>query len=87
MSLRVTSYSESLFTSLVQAQAAPGQEIRIDDIQAGDLYHGRAADGADTAAIVWEVARLYRDGTGTVIRIRYVSGVAWDQRTNAGLWS
>lgn len=81
MSLRVTSYLDSPFTSLVQAQAVPGEEIRIDDVSGGDLYHGRAADDVDTAAAAWEVVRFYRDATGQISRVRYRTDVVWDNRT------
>lgn len=79
--LRVTSYSESLFTALVQAQAVPGEEIRLDDVAGGDLYHGRAADGSATSTAAWEVIRFYRDASGRILRIRYRSDVVWDSRT------
>jgi len=80
-------FSETPFTSLTQAQAAVGQEIRIDDVAGGDLYHGRAIDGTATSTALWEIVRMYRDAsTATIQRIRYVSGVAWDDRLSGVLW-
>lgn len=71
----------NLFASLIKYEAQPGEELRADDITAGDRYHGRAADGASTAAAVWEVVRFYRTTTGEIIRTRYRTGVEWDSRT------
>lgn len=81
-----SSYSQTPFTSLIQVQAAPGQEIRIDDIASGDLYHGRAPDRASTSAPVWEIVHFYRDADATILRIRYVSAAIWDDRTSGTLW-
>jgi hypothetical protein len=75
----------NLFASLLKAEAVVGQEIRIDDISAGDLYIGRANDGTATSAASWEVARYYRDSAGKMLRARYRTSVVWDNRT-AG-WS
>ena len=67
-------------TSLAKFEAAPGEEIRADDTLT-DRYNGRAPDGTATSAPVWEVVRFYRDAGGTIVRVRYRTGVAWDSRT------
>lgn len=68
-------------TSLTQAQIGVGEELRIDDVSGGDLYHGRAPDSTATSDASWEVVRIYRDPvTAIVTRVRYRSGVAWDAR-------
>jgi len=78
-------WSQSAFTSLTQAQADPGYEVRIDDIDNGDLFHGRALDGTDTAKPVWEVVRMYRRGL-LIERLRYRIAIAWDDRLDPALW-
>lgn len=69
------------FATLLNAQAIVGQEILMDDILAGDLYIGRNADSASQAAATWEVVRIYRTSAGITTRIRYRSGVVWNNRT------
>ena len=66
------------FATLLNAQAIVGQELRLDDIPAGDLYIGRNTDSASTAATTWEVIRVYRTASGLTTRIRYRTGVSWD---------
>lgn len=82
MSISTPSFVENNFNSLMQAWAAPGQELRFDDIESGDLYHGRAVDSAATSAPVWEVVRFYRSADGVFERARYRTNVAWDNRTS-----
>lgn len=67
--------------SLAKAELAVGQELRFDDVSAGDLYLGRAPDGTATADAAWEVFRYYRTAVGAITRGRYRTGVAWDNRT------
>ncbi len=69
------------FATLLNAQALPGQELRLDDAIGGDLYLGRNDDLAATADQTWEVVRVYRTATGLTTRIRYRTGVAWDAHT------
>jgi len=71
----------------MQAQATPEQELRFDDIDEGDLYHGRAIAGADTALAIWEIVKFTRDTEGVFERAQYVSGAVWDDRTNPAYWS
>lgn len=58
---------------------AAADEMRADET-ATDRYHGRATDGTLTSAASWEVVRFYKDASDTVIRTRYRTGVAWDNR-------
>lgn len=70
------------FATLINALPnTTAQEIRMDDIAGGDLYLGRNADNAATSAATWEVVRIYRTATGATTRIRYRTGVVWDNRT------
>ena len=84
--LIVPDYEQSAFTSLIQARAGVGQELRFDDILSGDLYHGRAPDGTLTSLPKWEVVRFYRDAQAVIQRVRYIADIAWDDRTNAANW-
>lgn len=70
------------FKRLAKAEPMAGEELRFDDISAGDLYIGAAPDATATSSASWKVCRYYRDAaTGNILRARYRVGVAWDART------
>ena len=72
---------ESDFASLIKYEAVPGQELRRDEGVDFD-YHGRAPDGTPTATTAWEVVIFYKNELGGVVRTRYRTGVAWDDRAS-----
>lgn len=74
------------FGSLIKFEANTNEELRSDDISLGDLYHGRAVDGTATSVASWEVIRFYRTTSGLITRVRYKSGISWDNRASAGNW-
>jgi hypothetical protein len=72
--------NNSAFSNLIKFEAQVGSELRADELIT-DRYHGRAVDGASTAAAVWEVVRFYKDVLGNIVRVRYRTNVVWDNRT------
>lgn len=75
-------HRNNAFATLINAQPRNlADELRLDDIAGGDLYIGRAPDTTATSAASWEVVRIYRTATGATTRIRYRTGVVWDNRT------
>lgn len=68
------------FDRIAKARAVAGEELRFDDVAAGDLYIGVAADGAATGAAVWGVVRYYRTAAGAITRQRWRTSVTWDDR-------
>lgn len=70
----------SRFKRVLKAEASLGEEIRIDEIAAGDQYNGIAVDLASTSTgNLWDVVRMYRTA-GVATRIRFRSGINWDDR-------
>lgn len=75
------------FATLINAQpSSTSDEIRMDDVAGGDLYIGRNADGTATSTATWEVVRIYRTATGQTTRMRYKTGISWDNRANGANW-
>lgn len=81
--MRATAVSVSpvrnAFATLLKFEPAVGEELRREELTT-DSYHGRAPDGTTTATAAWEVVRLYKDAAGEIVRARYRTGVAWDNR-------
>jgi hypothetical protein len=67
------------FASLIKYEAAVGQELRSEENTTA-RYHGRATTGAATDADVWEIVEFTKDASEEIVRCRYLSGVAWDDR-------
>lgn len=67
------------FTRILKFEPIVGEEIRRDETLTDD-YHGVAPDGSLTSAAVWSVARFYKTA-GLITRVRYRTGVVWDNRT------
>lgn len=68
------------FASLVKFECYPTEELRADDVKAGDRFHGRALSGTATSSTAWEIVRFYRSATGDVLRLIYRTGTSWDDR-------
>lgn len=69
----------SPFARLLKFEPLAGEEIRRDETVTDD-YHGAAPDGTATSAASWRVARFYKSA-GLITRVRYRTGVVWDNRT------
>lgn len=67
------------FLRVLKFEPLVGEEIRRDETLTDD-YHGVAPDGSLTSAAVWSVARFYKTA-GLITRVRYRTGVVWDNRT------
>lgn len=80
--LREVRDQSSDFKRILKFEPVAGEELRADDVAGGDRYHGAAADGTATSAASWRVVRFYRDATGGITRVRYRTGVAWDNRAS-----
>lgn len=86
---RILTGSGSEFDRILNRRIETGEEIRfqIDDI--ADLendYIGVAPELSATSAAVWSVVRIYKNTSGQPTRIRFVEGIAWDDRSNAVHW-
>lgn len=68
--------------SIAAAEMKDGRELRFDIITGGDIYIGRANDGAPESAHTWKVVRFYRTAAGKLTRMRYRKAIRWDQRTD-----
>lgn len=66
--------------TLQTALGSVGKKIKLDDIEGGHLYIGRAANGSLTSAAVWEVVRWERNAAGVNLGAQYQSGITWDGR-------
>lgn len=73
--------TDSRFSRVAKANPSIGEELRFDDISAGDLYIGAAVDSTAEATLAWDVCRYYRTATGVITRCRFRSGIAWGNRT------
>lgn len=68
------------FHKLLKLEPKAGEEIRRDETNTDD-YHGAAPDGTATSAAAWKVCRIYKTvGQGSIVRVRYRTGVVWDDR-------
>jgi hypothetical protein len=76
----------SPFARLLKFEPAVGEEIRRDET-ATDDYHGAAPDGTATSAASWRVARFRKNASGLIVRVQYRTGIAWDDRTDPGVWT
>lgn len=72
--------TRDIFTRALKFEPVAGEEIRRDET-ATDDYHGIAPDGTLTSAASWSVCRFYKDAAGLITRVRFRTGVAWDNRT------
>lgn len=76
----VVDSDSSDFKRLLKFEPMAGEEIRRDE-QTTDDYHGAAPDGTLTSAASWKVCRFYKDASNNITRVRYRTGVVWDNRT------
>lgn len=67
------------FYRLLNQNVPDGHEMRTD-LGTTDLYFGAAADGTATSSAAWDVLRIYLT-SGSPVRMRTRTGVAWDSRT------
>lgn len=80
-------YVGSRFKRIAKAEPAVGEELRFDDISAGDLYIGAAVALTATATAIWSVVKYSRTATGVITRCQFKDSIAWDNRTTAGNWA
>lgn len=69
-----------IFTRVLKFEPVVGEEIRREETVTDD-YHGVATDSDPTSSPTWKVVRFYKDASGNVVRVRYRTGVVWDNRT------
>lgn len=75
----VTADVDSRFKRLLKFEPAVGEELRSENLDT-DRYHGAAPDGTATSSATWDVVRFYKDASKNIVRVRFRSGVAWDDR-------
>ena len=74
----------SRFKRCLKFEPSAGEEVRREETLTDD-YHGLATDGTSTATASWDVVRFYKTA-GLIVRVRFVSGIAWDDRADSGNW-
>lgn len=75
---------ELAFQRILKFEPLVGEEIRRDETTTDD-YHGVNTDGTATSATTWRVVRFYKTN-GLIVRVRYKTGISWDNRAVAGNW-
>jgi signal transduction histidine kinase len=73
--------------TLMQLQFGPDEKVKVDDVEGGDRYHGRASRSASDGDASWEVVKMFRDASGNITQMQYKAGVSWDNRALSVNWS
>ncbi len=66
---------------VLKFEPAAGEELRAEETTT-DRYHGMAPDGTAVDSAAWSIVRFYKNPADEIIRVRYRTGVRWDQRTD-----